>query len=195
MTPRDSTSGDLHRPWRGRDPLVLVSLGSTYQRQEQPFARAVAALGTLPVRGLATYGAIDPPAGPAPNNVAVIRSAPHAAALPLASVVVCHGGHGTVMKALAHGLPIVVMPRDAIKGTMRQGSRCMGRREDFRQCQRDADRDAVRRTYSSRDFANTRSGWPPSSREISRNFELPLNWRRLQQGKGRRPPTRCRKIA
>ena len=94
----------------GQDPLVLVSLGSTYQRQEQPFARAVAALGTLPVRGLATYGAIDPPAGPAPNNVTVIRSAPHAAVLPLASVVVCHGGHGTVMKALAHGLPIVVMP-------------------------------------------------------------------------------------
>ena len=94
----------------GQDPLVLVSLGSTYQRQEQPFARAVAALGTLPVRGLATYGAIDPPAGPAPNNVTVIRSAPHAAVLPLASVVVCHGGHGTVMKALAHGLPVVVMP-------------------------------------------------------------------------------------
>jgi MGT family glycosyltransferase len=92
------------------DPLVLVSLGSTYQRQERTFGRTVEALGTLPVRGLATYGAIDPPGGPAPDNVAVIRSAPHAAVLPLASLVVCHGGHGTVMKALAHGLPLVVMP-------------------------------------------------------------------------------------
>jgi MGT family glycosyltransferase len=93
-----------------RDPLVLVSLGSTYQRQERTFGRAVEALGTLPVRGLATYGAIDAPRGPAPDYVIVIRSAPHAAVLPLASVVVCHGGHGTMMKALAHGLPIVVMP-------------------------------------------------------------------------------------
>jgi UDP:flavonoid glycosyltransferase YjiC (YdhE family) len=32
------------------------------------------------------------------------------AVFPLASAVVCHGGHGTVMKALAHGLPVVVMP-------------------------------------------------------------------------------------
>jgi UDP:flavonoid glycosyltransferase YjiC (YdhE family) len=30
--------------------------------------------------------------------------------LPLASAVLCHGGHGTVMKALAHGLPVVVLP-------------------------------------------------------------------------------------
>ena len=94
----------------GRDPLVLVSFGSTYQRQERTFGRAVEALGTLPVRGLATYGAIDPPQGPAPDNVTVVRSAPHATLLPLASAVVCHGGHGTVMKALAHGLPLVVMP-------------------------------------------------------------------------------------
>jgi MGT family glycosyltransferase len=92
------------------EPLVLVSLGSTYQRQEKTFDRAVEALGQLPVRGLATYAAIDPPAGPAPRNVTVIRSAPHGAVLPLASAVVCHGGLGTVMKALAHGLPLVVMP-------------------------------------------------------------------------------------
>ena len=94
----------------GPDPLVLVSLGSTYQRQEQTFARAVEALGTLPVRGLATFGAIDPPTSQAPDNVRVMRSAPHAVVLPIASVVICHGGHGTVMKSLAHGLPLVVMP-------------------------------------------------------------------------------------
>ena len=94
----------------GPDPLVLVSLGSTYQRQEQTFGRAVEALATLPVRGLATYGAIDPPRGPSPGNITVMRSAPHAELLPLASAIVCHGGHGTVMKALARGVPLVVMP-------------------------------------------------------------------------------------
>ena len=45
-----------------------------------------------------------------PSNVVVTRSAPHTAVLPLAAAVVCHGGHGTVMKALAHALPLVVMP-------------------------------------------------------------------------------------
>jgi len=92
-----------------RDPLVLVSLGSTYQRQEKAFAAILQALGTLPVCGFATYGALDPPATP-PRNVIILRSAPHAAVLPLASAVVCHGGHGTVMKAFARGLPVVVMP-------------------------------------------------------------------------------------
>jgi MGT family glycosyltransferase len=99
-------------PWPddSSDPLVVVSLGSTYQRQEKAFGAIVEALGTLRVRGFATLGPIDPPASRVPANVTIIRSAPHAAVLPLASAVVCHGGHGTVMKALAHGLPVVVMP-------------------------------------------------------------------------------------
>jgi MGT family glycosyltransferase len=99
-------------PWPhdSRDPLVVASLGSTYQRQEKTFGAIIQALGMLPVRGFATLGALEAPASRAPRNVTVIPSAPHAAVLPLASAVVCHGGHGTVMKAFAHGLPVVAMP-------------------------------------------------------------------------------------
>ena len=39
-----------------------------------------------------------------------MRSAPHGSLLPAADVVVTHGGHGTVVKALAAGVPLVVMP-------------------------------------------------------------------------------------
>jgi hypothetical protein len=46
----------------------------------------------------------------APANVTVVRSAPHSAVFCHASAVVCHGGHGAVMKAFAHGLPLVIMP-------------------------------------------------------------------------------------
>lgn len=92
------------------DPLVIVSFGTTYQQQEAPFGRAIEAIGTLPVRGLALYGAIDPPSIAVPANVIVARSAPHAAVLPLVSAVVCHGGLGAVMKTLAHGVPLVVVP-------------------------------------------------------------------------------------
>lgn len=40
----------------------------------------------------------------------VLPFVPHAAVLPSARVVVTHGGHGTVMKALAHGVPLVCLP-------------------------------------------------------------------------------------
>jgi MGT family glycosyltransferase len=95
-------------PSESREPLVLVSLGSTYQRQERTLGAIAAALGRLPVHGLVTLGALDPIEAPA--NVTVVASAPHAAVMPVASAVVCHGGHGTVMKALAHGLPVVCLP-------------------------------------------------------------------------------------
>jgi MGT family glycosyltransferase len=92
-------------------PLVLASLGSTYQRQEQPLRRVAQALGALPVRGLVTLGDVFSPSELAPaENVVAVRSAPHAAILPRASAVVAHGGHGTVMKALAAGLPVVCVP-------------------------------------------------------------------------------------
>jgi MGT family glycosyltransferase len=91
------------------EPFVAVTLGSTYQRQEKTFGAILEALGSLPVHALAMLGEIDSPAH-CPHNVTVVKYAPHAAVFPRATAVVCHGGHGTVMKALAHGLPVVVMP-------------------------------------------------------------------------------------
>jgi UDP:flavonoid glycosyltransferase YjiC (YdhE family) len=44
------------------------------------------------------------------DRIAVVPAAPHTRILPHASVVVSHGGHGTVVKALAAGLPQLVMP-------------------------------------------------------------------------------------
>lgn len=73
--------------------------------------RAVTALGTLPVRGLVTTGpAIDPDQIAAPEGVTVVRSAPHRQVLAHTDVLVTHGGHGTVMKGLLAGVPIVCMP-------------------------------------------------------------------------------------
>ena len=51
---------------RLRDPLVVASLGSTYQRQEKTFGAIIQALGMLPVRGFATS---------APLNTCVTRAA------------------------------------------------------------------------------------------------------------------------
>jgi MGT family glycosyltransferase len=100
-------------PWAGTydRPLVLVSLSSTVMRQEGLLQRAADALGGLPVRAVVTTGpAVDPAVISAPQNVSVRRWARHADVLPYCSAVVTHGGHGTVIKALAAGVPLVIVP-------------------------------------------------------------------------------------
>lgn len=95
----------------GSDPLVLVSLSTTVQGQVPMIRRILGALGGLPVRGLVTTGPSFNASGlRPPENVTVIPSAPHSAVLPRADAVVTHAGHGTVIKALANGVPLLCLP-------------------------------------------------------------------------------------
>jgi MGT family glycosyltransferase len=110
--------------WRpgGEAPLVLVATSSVFQDQADLLRRVAVALGRLPVRGVLTTGrAVDPADVPAPANVRVLRAAPHAAVLAEAAAVVTHAGHGTTLKALAAGVPLVCMPmgRDQKDNTVR----------------------------------------------------------------------------
>ncbi len=107
----DDTAGETWDDPGGR-PLVLVGLSSTVMSHEQELLqRAAEALGQLPVRGLVTTGpAVNPAAIRAPANVSVRRWVRHADVLPYCSAVLTHGGHGTVIKALAAGVPLVVAP-------------------------------------------------------------------------------------
>lgn len=92
-----------------REPLVVISLSTTYTHQEPQLATAMAALGGQ--RGIITIGPgldiedLDPPAG-----VIVARWVAHESLLPHADVVVTHAGHGTVIAALTCGVPLVCMP-------------------------------------------------------------------------------------
>ncbi|MFE3102707.1 glycosyltransferase [Nocardia tengchongensis] len=95
----------------GGDPLVLVALSTTFQRQTDCLQRISEALGQLPVRGVITTGpAVDPAEIHAPPNVTVLRAAPHREIMRHASLVITHGGHGTLMKSFAADLPVVVLP-------------------------------------------------------------------------------------
>ena len=101
-------------PWTpppGGAPLVLAALSSTFQDQIGCLQRVIDALGTLAVRAVVTTGpAIDAAALTQHANVTVVQSAPHREVLRHAALVVTHGGHGTVMKALAAGVPMVLLP-------------------------------------------------------------------------------------
>ena len=71
------------------------------------------------MRVLVTIGAEQPmeDLGPVPANVHVERFVPQDDVLPHAAAAVCHGGSGTVLGALAAGIPLVVQPMFADQPT------------------------------------------------------------------------------
>jgi MGT family glycosyltransferase len=119
-------------PWTapaGADPLVLVAMSSTFQDQIGSLQHVIDALATLPVRALVTAGpALDVGSLKPTANVTVVASAPHRQVLRHAAVVITHGGHGTVVKALAAGVPMVLLPhgRDQADTAVRVSMRGAG---------------------------------------------------------------------
>jgi MGT family glycosyltransferase len=92
-------------------PLVVVGLGTTPMDEGPVLQRVLMALADAPVRVVATVGDhLDPDDFEVSSNVHVRRYVRHAAVLPWASAVVTHAGLGTVLAALAHGLPLVCLP-------------------------------------------------------------------------------------
>ncbi|UJP11342.1 hypothetical protein L2X99_07435 [Microbacterium sp. KUDC0406] len=93
-------------------PLVLVSLSSVWQRkQDDVYRRVITALGRLPVRAVVTRSMPQTPLrGEFPPNVEVRGRSAHTEILPHAALVIGHGGHSTTLAALAHGVPLLVLP-------------------------------------------------------------------------------------
>jgi MGT family glycosyltransferase len=91
---------------------VLLSLSTyRYGGMLAVWQRALDAVGELPVRVVATTGpAVDAGRLRAPDNVELRDWASHDQVMPTVSAVVGHGGHATTMLALAHGLPLLVLP-------------------------------------------------------------------------------------
>ena len=94
------------------DPWVLVSISSQLQ-DDLPLAEAaLAALADRPVRVLLTVGPDHDPSevSERPGNARIERTVPHSAVLERAELLISHAGHGSVMKALWHGRPMVLIP-------------------------------------------------------------------------------------
>jgi UDP:flavonoid glycosyltransferase YjiC (YdhE family) len=101
-------------PWPETDttPLVLVSFSTGFeQRNVDKVQRALDALAELPVHVVATTGGIVAPNELAcPPNAIVLNYAAHDPIIRRAALVMTHGGHGTAMRSLLHGVPMVVIP-------------------------------------------------------------------------------------
>jgi UDP:flavonoid glycosyltransferase YjiC (YdhE family) len=93
------------------DPWVLVTISSQLQDDVVLAEAALASLASKPVRVVVTLGPDhDPGEIQAPANARVERTVSHAAALERGRLLVSHAGHGSVMKALWHGRPMVLVP-------------------------------------------------------------------------------------
>jgi UDP:flavonoid glycosyltransferase YjiC (YdhE family) len=94
------------------DPWLLVTISSQLQDDVPLAQHALAALADRPVRAVVTTGPEQPPDAltGVPPNVRVERTVSHAAVLRHATLLVGHAGHGSVLKALWHGVPMVLAP-------------------------------------------------------------------------------------
>lgn len=102
-------------PSRPDEPTVLIALSTyAFPSLERAWQRVLDAVDGLPAKVVATTGpALDAGSLRVPDGVEVHRWLDHHEIMPRASMVVGHGGHGTAMTALAHDLPLLILPLDA----------------------------------------------------------------------------------
>lgn len=97
-------------PTHGTDPLVLVTDTTASGPQQGLAVRAIRALAGAPVRVFATT------TNPAAREAAIragnaeVGNGSHESIFPLADLAIGPGGGGFVGKAMAHGVPLVVVP-------------------------------------------------------------------------------------
>jgi UDP:flavonoid glycosyltransferase YjiC (YdhE family) len=102
--------GDVELP-PGDDPLVLVAPSTSQDPDQRMLEAALEGLADDPVRVLATYNRRPPPrALRVPPNARLVDWVSYTRVMPMCSAIVCHAGHGTLMRALSCSVPVVACP-------------------------------------------------------------------------------------
>ncbi len=104
------------RSHRSGRPTVYATLGTIFNKASGDlFERLLAGLSDVEADVVCTIGrGLDPADfGSQPAHVRVESFVPQAEVLAAADLVVSHGGSGSLMAALAHGLPSVLLPLGA----------------------------------------------------------------------------------
>jgi MGT family glycosyltransferase len=91
-------------------PIVLVTTSTEKQADTKLILTAMAALADEPVHVVATVPAGQPDEFATSPGATVLRFVPHGVVLNRAVCAITHGGMGATQKALAHGVPVCVVP-------------------------------------------------------------------------------------
>jgi MGT family glycosyltransferase len=95
----------------GDAPLVLIAPSTSQDPDHRLLHAALRSLADAPVRVLATYNRRLPSRPfPVPENTTVVDWVSYARTLPHCDAIVCHAGHGTLVRALSLGVPVVACP-------------------------------------------------------------------------------------
>jgi len=92
-------------------PVVLVATSTVQDPGHRMLRAALEGLADEPVRVIGTWNRREPaPPLEVPANAVVVDWMSYAQTMPGCDVVVCHAGHGTVVRALASGCAVVCCP-------------------------------------------------------------------------------------
>jgi UDP:flavonoid glycosyltransferase YjiC (YdhE family) len=98
-------------PPPGEDPLVLVAPSTAQDPEHRLLRAALEGLADEPVRVLATWNRRPLP-GPARvgANTRLVEWVSYSQTMPGCDLVICHAGHGTLVRALASSCRVVAVP-------------------------------------------------------------------------------------
>jgi MGT family glycosyltransferase len=137
-------------------PLVLVAPSTAHDSGNHLVRTALKALAREPVRVVATTNRVVPQSPiEVPPNAVLVDWLSYSQLMPAASLVVSHGGHGTVARALGAGTPVLICPiiGDMSETAMRVAWAGAGLSLPWRLCRPEPLRWAARRILHDPSFA------------------------------------------
>jgi UDP:flavonoid glycosyltransferase YjiC (YdhE family) len=162
----------------GEEPLVLVAPSTAHDSRNHLVRTALKALAREPVRVVATTNRVVPQRPiEVPSNAMLVDWLSYSQLMPAASLVISHGGHGTVCRALSAGTPLLVSPfiGDMSETAMRVSWAGAGLSLPWRLCMPGPLRWAARRVLADPSFA-ARAGelaaWAAQNDGAARGAEL-----------------------
>jgi UDP:flavonoid glycosyltransferase YjiC (YdhE family) len=162
----------------GARPLVLVAPSTAHDSENHLVRTALAALADEPVRVVATTNRVVPQRPiEVPPNAVLVDWLSYSQLMPAASLVISHGGHGTVARALGAGTPVLICPiiGDMSETAMRVSWAKAGLSLPWRLCRPAPLRWAVRRILGDRSFtvaAGRIAAWGRENDGARRGAEL-----------------------
>ena len=162
----------------GDGPMVLIAPSTAHDSGNHLVRTALEALAGEPVRVVATTNRVVPQSRiDVPANAILVDWLSYGQLMPVASLVISHGGHGTVARALGAGTPVLICPivGDMSETAMRVPWAKAGLSLPWRLCRPAPLRWAARRLLADRSFAR-RAGelaaWAAEHDGASRGAEL-----------------------